>query len=56
MWFRRQRNSSRQAPKRKRRWLRYSLRSFFVVLTISCLALGFYVSRAERQARAVQWV
>jgi Leucine-rich repeat (LRR) protein len=43
-------------PKRKRRWLRYSLRSFLVLMTIACLALGYWVHRANRQRAAMKWV
>jgi len=43
-------------PKRKRRWLRVSLRSFFILLTIGCLLLGYWVYRAERQRGVVMWV
>jgi hypothetical protein len=43
-------------PKRKRRWLRFGLRSFFVLLTIGCLLLGYWVHRAERQRAVVKWV
>lgn len=44
-----------ESPK-KRRWLRYSLRSFLVVLTVGCLLLGYWVHRAERQKAVVKWV
>lgn len=47
---------TKQKPRRRRRWLRYSLRSFFVVLTIFCVALGYWVHRAKRQQAAVKWV
>ena len=43
-------------PPKKRRWLRYSLRSSFIVLTIGCLLLGYWVYRAERQKAVVKWV
>jgi len=43
-------------PKRKRRWLRYSLRTFLVVLTVFCVWLGALVYRVNKQREAVQWV
>jgi hypothetical protein len=43
-------------PKQKRRWLRFGLRSFFILLTIGCLLLGYWVYRAERQRAVVKWV
>lgn len=43
-------------PKRKRRWLRFSLRTFFVVLTAGCLLLGYWAYHAEQQRDAVRWV
>lgn len=43
-------------PKRKRRWLSYSLRSLFVVVTILCVALGYWTHRANRQKAVVKWV
>jgi hypothetical protein len=49
-------NDTHEQPKRKRRWLRLSLRAFFVLLTISCVWLGRYVYRAERQRSAVAWI
>src|SRR5687768_4773908 len=36
-----------------RRWLRYSLRSLFVLVTLTSVMLGVWVNRAERQRRAV---
>ena len=45
--------------KRKRRWLRYSLRTFVVVLTVFCVLmawLGALVYRVNKQKEAVQWV
>src|SRR5688500_9799987 len=42
-------------PKRLRsRWLRYSLRSLFVALTIGGIAFGFWRNSAERQRKAVE--
>ncbi len=45
-----------EPPKRKRRWLRYSLRTFVVVLTVFCVWLGALVYRVNQQKEAVQWV
>src|SRR5687767_3006090 len=36
-----------------RRWLRFSLRTLLVLLTVACVTLGLWVQRAERQRRAV---
>ncbi len=46
----------KQKPKRKRRWLTYSLRSFLLVVTIGCIALGFWANRAAKQKAAIAWV
>ena len=43
-------------PKRKRRWLRYSLRTFLVLLTVFGVWLGLLVFRVNKQKEAVQWV
>ena len=43
-------------PKGKRRWLRYSLRTFVVVLTVFGVWLGLLVHRVNMQKEAVQWV
>ena len=43
-------------PKPRRRWLQYSLRTFFVLLTVACVWLGVVVHRAHEQERAVEWV
>jgi len=40
----------------KRRWLRFSLRSFVIVLTIMCVWIGWYVYRVQQQREAVRWV
>lgn len=47
---------TKQKPKRRRRWLRYSLRTLLVVITISCIALGYWAHRAGRQKAVVKWV
>jgi hypothetical protein len=44
------------APTPRRRWLSYSLRTMFVLVTVLCVWLGVYVNRAERQKRAVAWI
>lgn len=44
-------------PKRhRRRFLRFSLRTFLVVLTLTGVWLGWQVNRADRQRKAVTWV
>jgi Leucine-rich repeat (LRR) protein len=46
-----------QASKRgKRRWVRYSLRAFLVVVTLICIVVGWEASRARRQGEAVREV
>ena len=42
-----------QTPKRKPRWLRFSLRGTFVLVTLLCVWLGMEVSRVRRQEQAV---
>lgn len=37
----------------KRRWLQFSLRTGFIIVTFLCIALGVWVVRAERQRRSV---
>ena len=37
----------------RRRWLRYSLRSLLVAMTIGCVAFGLWRNSAEKQRRAV---
>jgi hypothetical protein len=37
----------------RRRWLRYSMRTLLVVVTLLCIWLGLVVSRAERQRQTV---
>ena len=46
-------------PKPRRRWLQYSLRTFFVLLTVACVGLawvGRQAFRAWEQRKAVEWV
>ncbi len=43
-------------PRSWRRWLRFSLRSFLIVLTIGGLWLGWFVNRVHQQCRAVEMV
>ena len=45
-----------EPPKRKRRWLRFSLKTFVVVLTVFCVWLGALVYRVNKKKEAVQWV
>src|SRR5262245_17910828 len=45
--------SEAQAPRPPRRWLRFSLRTLLLALTLACVALGWWVHKAERQRRAV---
>ena len=49
-------SDTQQKPNPKRRWLTYSLRSFFLVVTIACVAFGFWASSAAKQKAAVEWV
>jgi len=41
-------------PKPKRRWLQFSLRTMFVVVTVFCVFLGMVVKRARDQKLAVE--
>ncbi|MCH7727821.1 MAG: leucine-rich repeat domain-containing protein [Planctomycetes bacterium] len=43
-------------PKPRRRWLQYSLRTFFVLLTVFGVWLGVVVHRANAQRKVVEWV
>ena len=38
------------------RWLRYSLRTMLVVVTVACVLLASKVRQAERQREVVAWV
>ncbi len=49
-------SDSQQKPKRKRRWLTYSLRAFLLVVTSACVAFGFWAHSAAKQKAAVEWV
>jgi hypothetical protein len=37
----------------KRRWMQFSLRTGFIIVTMLCVALSMWVVAAERQRRAV---
>ena len=41
-------------PKPRRRWLQFSLRTLFIVVTVFCVWLGFVVSKAREQRLAVE--
>src|SRR5687768_798002 len=43
----------RTLPRLRRRWLRFSLRTFLLVLTALCIWLGVNVNQARRQKEAV---
>ena len=43
-------------PKPRRRWLQFSLRTFFALLTVFGVWLGWTVNRAKKQEEAVEWV
>ncbi len=40
----------------RRRWLRFSLRTFFIALTILCVWLSVVTTSARRQREAAEWV
>ena len=44
------------APKPRRRYLQFSLRTFLVLLTLVCVWFGWQVNRVNRQRKAVAWV
>ncbi len=39
----------------RRRWLRFSLRTFFILLTILCVWLAVVTNSARRQRAASEW-
>ncbi len=45
-----------ETPKRKRRWLRFSLRTFLALVLIFGVWLGLLVHRVNKQREAVAWV
>ena len=45
-----------KSAKPKRRWLKLSLRTFLVLLTVGCIWLGWTVNRARQQRAAKEWV
>ena len=47
---------AKKATKRRRRWLKVSLRTFLLAITVLCVWLGFIVNRANKQKQAVAWV
>jgi len=47
---------AKKATKRTRRWLKVSLRTFLLAITVLCVWLGFIVNRANKQKQAVAWV
>ncbi len=46
--------SAPDKPKPRRRWWQYSLRTFFVLLTVFCVWFGWQVRRAAQQRHAVE--
>ncbi len=42
--------------KPKRRWLTYSLRSFFLIVTVGCVTFGFWAHWLAKQKAIVEWV
>lgn len=48
-------DKTRELPISKRRFVRDSLRTFLIVITLSGLVAGPYFYRAERQKRIVRW-
>ncbi len=45
-----------ETNKPKRRFFRFSLRSFLIVVTILCVWLGWFLYRVEQQREVVRWV
>jgi hypothetical protein len=45
--------SAKSEPPSRRRWLRFSLRTFLLVLTVVCIWLGVKVNQARRQKESV---
>lgn len=43
-------------PKRRRRWLRFGLRTFLVVVALAGVTLGWKVRQVRQQRAAVEWV
>jgi hypothetical protein len=41
-------------PKPKRRWFRFSLRTFLVIVTLICVWLGWKINEARKQKQAVE--
>jgi len=41
---------------RKRRWFAFSLRALFVVITLACLWLGYYVNWMSQRREARVWL
>ena len=49
----------RDEPKRKRRWFRFSLKTFLVLVTLFCVLMAFLgslVYRVNKQKEAIRWV
>ena len=40
----------------KRRWFRFSLRTLFVVVTVACCWLGYYVNWAHQRRHGREWL
>lgn len=43
-------------PKRKRKWLQFSLRGFVFFCAVVCIWLGLWINAAREQAKVVEWV
>ena len=46
-------NVAAKPARSRRRWLRFSLRTLFIVVTLLCVWLGIQVNAARRQREAV---